>query len=403
MGLIFREQALHIHQALHAFFGVNLLPDDLGHAALLRQTEAAAEVAVQVGFGAGGQPRQMLRSKTGVAQVLDGGGGQAVEAAPVFVALGLGKLGQKVAQQLAAGLLAAGDVVVQAVAWCRSGPGTGAVGGRHGHGEACAAHHLAVERDVEQLVALADAGHQRHDGCCQVSGQRAGQQQGQAGFVCWGAACEGGGQGVWPHHMQAGGGPKQAASGLQVGAHGFAPTGQRQHQLPALPLLRTTALGTPLGGQQGHAQRQFADGGAFGLGGQLVGALRGPDAQRHGKPEHEPPLVQLLQAVLRLAALGGTHPQLGGWAQAMLRTQGIQLHPLRVMGIQIDHARSQPAQHFRNDGPACPQRTQQDVGRSGGGGGSGGDGSGVCGVGRRGKGLRNHAEMGLCADARPSR
>ena len=54
----------------------------------------------------------VLACQRGLAQAGDGGGGQAVQAAPVVVPLGLGHLRQKVAQQLAAGLLAAGNVGV---------------------------------------------------------------------------------------------------------------------------------------------------------------------------------------------------------------------------------------------------------------------------------------------------
>ena len=327
------------------------------HCALCSKRQAAADVAVQIGLGQRAQPRRMLGRQGRGAQPLDLRGRQAIEAAPVFMAFAGRHAGQKIAQQLAALALALAQRAVQRVAAWRQGPGqhVALCGGRlrQRQGKVPAGNGAAVHLQVQQFAALAGAGHQRRDGAGNLRGQGGAEQGGLAGTLGLAARQQGGVQRVWPHHVQPCMCAKQRARGLQVGAHGLAPAGQRQQQLP---------FGAhALAGQQGNAQRQLADVVALGLAGKLVGAGRRPDAQRHGRSQRLPPGAQPAQAGLRLRAFGRANPQLIGCAQAVLLAQRIERRALRVVRVQIDDGRGQPAEDFRDDGPTGAKRAQQNV------------------------------------------
>ena len=307
---------------------------------------------MQIGLGQGPQPIAVRRPHAGVAQRLYAGGGQSVQHPPVFVALVVGQLRQKVAQQLAAGPLTALHLVVQTAFGGGCGPCTGLVWLRQRHGKTLGADGVPVQRNVQQLLPLPRAGHQGHHRPCQVGGQRLGQQQGQGQFVLSLESFEFFGQRLRPDDVQTRRRAKQVASGLQIGAHGFAPTRQRQQQLPLWAALFT--------GEQGHAQGQFPNVVALGLVGELVGARRRPNPQGHRKAQHEPPLMQLLQTLLRLPPLRRHHPQLIRTAQTMPPPQVIQGHPLRMVSIQIHHRGREPPKNFRNHRPTRPKGAEED-------------------------------------------
>ena len=153
--------------------------------------------------------------------------------------------------------------------------------------------------------------------------------------------------------MQHRGGPENVAGILHVGAHGLAPTGQRDHQLPARP--------RQFAGRQCEAQGQFAYAQAFVLVGELVGASRRPDAQWQRLADARPPVEKLDHAGAGLRTFGGADPHLVRRAQARVGARIVLFDACCAIGVEVHYGGRQPAQNFRNDRPARAQRSYENA------------------------------------------
>lgn len=319
--------------------------DGAGDFALLTERKAATEVAVQVGLGELDEPVAVMRFEPGVAQVPQGGGGQAVKARPVVVRLVAAQLGDEIAEKLLALEQAPGDGVCAAgvaglglpaarCAWCGVGQGVvrGVEGGGEG-GELAGGLPTHDERaEVPGEFGSQWGGQQRRFGAAQHFGELAGIDDVEQRVRTEELAC-----------------------GLQVRAHGLAPAGKRQPKPPR-------DFGTR---PRDDTESELAQGGAFFWRGELVGAGGLPDVEHERLSEALPPVEQRGDGLAGLFALGGDDMDGGGGGKAGVGALAREGVALGVAGVEVERFGREPADDFRDHRPACTQGGDKGVRRRG--------------------------------------